>query len=152
MLVIIQLADPSFMRQLAHSTAHEPTAANPEQGLLVFKVGQNEVEALLQKLAASGVGEFRVLFPTNTMQPKTLQYIVEIGQRGLTTFYRQEHGISEPDQFKATRFGSYHEALQHITDFLNSAHTILSEPAMICIKPASSEETWTIEEILAREG
>ena len=47
MLVIIQLSDPSFTAKFAHATAHEPTATNPEQGLLVFKVDQDDVEPLL---------------------------------------------------------------------------------------------------------
>ena len=65
MLVIIQLSDPSFTAKIAHATAHEPMATNPEQGLLVFKVDHDEVEPLLQELRASGVCEFKVLFPTD---------------------------------------------------------------------------------------
>jgi hypothetical protein len=65
MLVIIQLSDPSFTAKFAHATSHEPSATNPDQGLLVFKVNPNEVEPLIQELRESGVCEFKVLFPTN---------------------------------------------------------------------------------------
>ena len=65
MLVIIQLSAPSFTARFAHATAHEPTATNPDQGLLVFKVDQDDVEPLLQQLEGAGVCEFKVLFPTN---------------------------------------------------------------------------------------
>ena len=63
MLVIIQLSDPSFTARFAHATSHEPSATNPDQGLLVFKVEPNEVGTLIQELRESGVCEFKVLFP-----------------------------------------------------------------------------------------
>ena len=62
MLVIIQLADPSFTAKLAHATSHEPSATNPDQGLLVFKVDQDDVELLLRQLEGAGVCKFKVLF------------------------------------------------------------------------------------------
>jgi hypothetical protein len=68
MLVIIQLSDPSFTARFAHATSHEPSATNPEQGLLVFKVDQDEVEPLIQEFRESGVCEFKVLFPTGREQ------------------------------------------------------------------------------------
>lgn len=151
--VIIQLADASFMRRFIHATVHEPTATNPDQGLLVFKADQNEVEPLLQRLAQSNVCEFTVLFPTANMILNHCKYIVEIRQpsQGIT-FFQQGKGIAETDSAKATRFGSYFDALQLITDFLNPDRIVLSEPVEIRIAPAPSDEPWTVEEILAREG
>lgn len=146
MLIIIQLSDPTFMRQFCHATCHEPTATNPEQGLLVFKV--DEAEPLLQELTESGVCGFKVLFPTS---PNPCQYISEIRQRGHTTFYRTGQGISETDHAKATRFDNYLDALQYLAAVLNQASITLSEPVEIRIAPAP-DDAWTIEEILAREG
>lgn len=150
--VIIQLSDPKFTGRFVHSTPREPSDSNPEQGLLVFKVDQKEVQALLQQLSESGVCGFKVLYPCKHMSANTFEYIVEIKQRSQTTFFRMDYGIAEPDPFKATRFGSYREALQQIAEVLKSDATTLNEPVEIRIMPSPKIEPWTIDEILEREG
>ena len=151
--VIIQLADPLFVRQMAHATVHEPTATNPEQGLLCFNVNQDEVDPLLRLLAESGICAFRVLCPMASMQSIPCQYIIEISQPCHSTrFYRHGYGISESDPAKATRFECYDQALKLLAEFLNPAKLVLSEPVEIRILPAPDDGPWTIEEILAREG
>jgi len=80
-----------------------------------------------------------------------IEYIIEVKQPSHgTAFYRSGHGIYEKDQNKATRFNSHYQAMRHLTGVL--ADVVLRESVEICIVPARSEEPWTVEEILAREG
>jgi len=79
------------------------------------------------------------------------EYIVAITQpiHGMT-FYRIGLGIYEKHESKATRFSGYYEAAKHIAPML--AGTVLHDPVEIRIVPAGSNDPWTAEEILAREG
>ena len=87
----------------------------------------------------------------STTPSNAFQYIVEITQPSHgTTFYRSGHGIYERDQSKATRFDGYLPTLHHITAILT--YIVLNEPVEIRLLPAPNNRTWTVQEILAREG
>jgi sporulation protein YlmC with PRC-barrel domain len=60
--VIVRLEDRALVRRFVHATRHEPVVVNAEQGSMAFDVPYRRVEAVLDRLAKSGVGRFSAYF------------------------------------------------------------------------------------------
>jgi hypothetical protein len=60
--VIVRLAvrpkERSSVRQFVHATRHEPVAVDAAQGIVFFDVPYRRVDAVLDRLARSGVAQF----------------------------------------------------------------------------------------------
>ena len=116
-----------------NAASHDSTAINSDEGLLDL----TEADHFVCAISAT---------PSNAFH-----YIVEFTQPSQgTTFYRSGHGIHEKDRSKATIINGYLPTLHHITAVLT--YIVLNEPVEIRLLPAPYNRTWTVEEILAREG
>jgi hypothetical protein len=56
--LVVRPNERSSVRQFVHATRHEPVAVDTEQGIVSFDVPFRRVEAVLERLAKSGVGLF----------------------------------------------------------------------------------------------
>ena len=56
--LVVHLGNRALVRNLVHSTRHEPVAVDAAQGIVAFDVPYCRVEAVVNRLAKSGVGEF----------------------------------------------------------------------------------------------
>lgn len=56
--VFVRLGNRAMVRHLVHATRHEPVIVDAAQGTMAFDVAYRRVEAVLERLAKSGVGEF----------------------------------------------------------------------------------------------
>ena len=56
--VVVHLGNRALVRHLVHATRHEPVAVDAAQGVVAFDVPYSRVEAVVNRLAKCGVGEF----------------------------------------------------------------------------------------------
>jgi hypothetical protein len=56
--IVVRLKDSGAVRHLVHSTPFEPVFVSPEEGIVAFDVPYRRVEAVLSRVAQSGVGAF----------------------------------------------------------------------------------------------
>jgi hypothetical protein len=56
--VVVHLENRALVRHLVHATRHEPVAVDAAQGMMAFDVPFCRVEAVVNRLAESGVAEF----------------------------------------------------------------------------------------------
>jgi hypothetical protein len=56
--LVVHLGNRALVRHLVHATRHEPVAVDAAQGVVAFDVAYSRVEAVVNRLAKSGVGEF----------------------------------------------------------------------------------------------
>jgi hypothetical protein len=56
--LVVHLGDRALVRHLVHATRHEPVVVDAAQGVVEFDVPYSRVEAFVNRLARSGVGEF----------------------------------------------------------------------------------------------
>jgi hypothetical protein len=60
--VIVRLDDRALVQCFVHATRYEPVLVDAEQGSMAFDVPYRRVEAVLDRLAKSGVSEFLAYF------------------------------------------------------------------------------------------
>jgi len=56
--IVVRPKERASVRHLVHATRHEPVAIDAERGIVAFDVVYRRVEAILNRLARSGVCEF----------------------------------------------------------------------------------------------
>jgi len=56
--LVVHLGNCALVRHLVHATRHEPVAVDAAQGVVAFDVTYSQVEAVVNRLAKCGVGEF----------------------------------------------------------------------------------------------
>jgi hypothetical protein len=63
--VVVRLDKPALVQRFVHATRHEPVVIDAKQGIVAFDVPYSRVEAVLNRLARSGVGQLTAhLTPT----------------------------------------------------------------------------------------
>jgi hypothetical protein len=65
--VVVRVTEPASVRYFVHATRHEPVAVDAAQGIISFDVPFRRVEAVLNRLARSGVPRFEAHL---TQRPK----------------------------------------------------------------------------------
>jgi len=60
--VIVRPENRALVQRFVHATRHEPVVVDAEQGSMGFDVPYRRVEAVLDRLAKSGVGRFSAHF------------------------------------------------------------------------------------------
>ena len=64
--LVVHLGNRALVRHLVHATRHEPVAVDAAQGVVAFDVPYSRVEAVVNRIAKCGVGEFLAhLIPTD---------------------------------------------------------------------------------------
>ncbi len=56
--VFVSPENRALVRRFVHATRYEPVAIDPKKGVLAFDVPYRRVEAMLDRLAKSGLGRF----------------------------------------------------------------------------------------------
>jgi hypothetical protein len=56
--LFVRLEDRALVQRLAHATRHEPVVVDAGQGIVGFDVAFRRVEAVLNRLALCGIGDF----------------------------------------------------------------------------------------------
>jgi hypothetical protein len=56
--VVIRLIEGALIQRFVHATRHEPVVVDAGQGMIAFDVPYSRVEAVLNRLARTGVAEF----------------------------------------------------------------------------------------------
>ena len=75
--VVVHLENRALVRHLVHATRHEPVAVDAAQGMMAFDVPFRRVEAVVNRLAKSGVGEFLA-----HVTPAPKSHLTEPGEKG----------------------------------------------------------------------
>lgn len=60
--VVVRLEDRALVQRFIHATRFEPVVVDAEKGSMAFDVPYRRVEAVLDRLAKSGVGRFSAYF------------------------------------------------------------------------------------------
>ena len=63
--VIVRPENRALVQRFVHATRFEPVVVDAEQGVVAFDVPYRRVEAVLDRLAKSGVGRFSAYFGPN---------------------------------------------------------------------------------------
>jgi hypothetical protein len=56
--LVVHLGNRALVRALVHATRHEPVAIDATQGVVAFDVPYSRIEAVVNRLAKCGVGDF----------------------------------------------------------------------------------------------
>ena len=56
--IVVRLNKPALVQRFVHASRFEPVLVEAEQGRMAFDVPYRRVEAVLDRLAKSGVGRF----------------------------------------------------------------------------------------------
>jgi hypothetical protein len=56
--LVVRVTERASVRQFVHATRHEPVVVDAAQGIVSFDVPYRRVEAVLNRLAKSGVPRF----------------------------------------------------------------------------------------------
>jgi hypothetical protein len=60
--VVVRLNKPALVQRFVHATRYEPVVVDAKKGTVTFDVSYRRVEAVLDRLAKSGVGRFSAYF------------------------------------------------------------------------------------------
>jgi hypothetical protein len=60
--IVVRLNEPALVQRFVHATRYEPAVVDAEKGSMAFDVRYSRVEAVLDRLAKSGVGRFSAHF------------------------------------------------------------------------------------------
>jgi len=75
--LVVHLGNCALVRHLVHATRHEPVAVDAAQGVVEFNVPYIRVEAVVNRLAKCGIGDFLA-----HVRPTPERRLAEPGEEG----------------------------------------------------------------------